>query len=75
LVNSIEGIFWTLLEARIAERWHGTFCTYLYQLTAAALSVIACILLYCLPYLGENVVREKEYLSAILGPFSDYVVG
>lgn len=42
-------------------------CTYLHQLAAAVLSV-------CIPpmgnmqtYLGEKVVREKEYLSAILG--------
>jgi len=42
-------------------------CTYLHQLAAATVSVKVAYGGCDGAYLGENVVREKEYRSAMMG--------
>lgn len=42
-------------------------CTYLYQLAAVMMLAMPLRMRGCISYLGENVVSEKEYRSAMVG--------
>jgi len=66
LVHCVEGIF---LKA-LAREWYVEVWrvdTYLHQLAAATVLVKVAYGRCHGAYLGENVVREKEYRSAMMG--------